>query len=101
MRTAQEASLNSCPLQRKMTGVHLTHRKGIFHCQEHPTGQRRKTRARGQLQAGEDSKVNQGAQSRVKCLPSNGGDSIRDLKPRFPSLGDNRGSILPDKGMEE
>lgn len=66
MRMAQEASLNSYPLQRKITGVHLTHPKGAFYCQEHPTGQRRKTRARTQPQAGEDSKVNQGAQSRVQ-----------------------------------
>ena len=95
----QEASLNSCPLQRKMTGVHLTHPKGVFHCQEHPTGQRRKTRARGQLQAGEDSKMKQGAQSRVQVSAIKW--RRQRLKAQISHFGGQRGLRFTDKGTEE
>lgn len=58
----------------------------MFHHHEHPIGQRGKTRAKGQLWAGEDAKVNQptpGAESR--CLWSNGGDCTRDTQsPDWP-----------------
>lgn len=53
-------SLDPFPPGTKMTGAHPNPSQwGVFHRQEHPIGQRGKTRARGQLWAGEDSKVNQ------------------------------------------
>ena len=66
------------------------YQRGMSHGDEHPIGQREKTRARGQLWAGEDSKVRQSP----GLFHQMEGTMLRPLKAQTDLLGGQGGRAL-------